>query len=103
MDKVIATKTQENILNALLLDSTCFKALDRWIGEFNIFDTLGISRWEIKHSNILAWLLSPSENHNLGTDFLNGIIEKILSGNPDIEHDALDLLLLNTSFTVSHI
>ena len=57
----------------------------------------GISRWEIKHSNILAWLLSPSENHNLGTDFLNGIIEKILSGNPYIEYDALDLLLLNTS------
>lgn len=36
----------------------------------NIFRILKISRMEIRHSNFLAWLLTPNEGHNLKDIFL---------------------------------
>ena len=32
----------------------------------NIFEVLGITKTEIRHSNFLAWLLDPKEAHGLG-------------------------------------
>lgn len=36
----------------------------------NIFHALKIIQQEIRHSNFLAWLLNPKENHGLGNSFL---------------------------------
>ena len=38
--------------------------------EFDALDFLGISELEEFHSNFLAWLLNPRENHGLGDYFL---------------------------------
>ena len=38
--------------------------------EFNIFKVLKLEDFEIRHSNFLAWLLDPSENHELKDEFL---------------------------------
>lgn len=42
------------------------ESLERIAYGFNIFTTLDIINTEIRHSNVLAWLLDPSENHGLG-------------------------------------
>ena len=34
--------------------------------EFNAFDVLRYSDYEIRHSNVLAWLLQPDGTHRLG-------------------------------------
>lgn len=41
---------------------------------FNIFDVLKIARTEIRHSNMLAWLLDPNEDHGLGSRVLNELV-----------------------------
>lgn len=46
--------------------------------KFNIFDVLGVSRMEIRHSNILAWLLDPNESHEEGGWLLKEMV-KLLS------------------------
>jgi hypothetical protein len=51
-------------------DTELFEELAKWTGEINIFDILKVSRMEIKHSNVLGWLLDPNENHGLGESFL---------------------------------
>ena len=44
--------------------------LENLLEEFNIFETLKITRAEIRHSNVIAWLLNPTENHGLSNYFL---------------------------------
>ena len=41
---------------------------------FTIFEVLKMSRMEIRHSNMLAWLLDPNESHGFNSKFLEGIL-----------------------------
>ena len=43
-------------------------------GEFNAFDVLRYSDYEIRHSNMLAWLLQPDGSHRLGGQFLKWFV-----------------------------
>ncbi len=52
--------------------------LEEEIGRFNIFDALRIARSEIKHSNYLAWILTPGESHGQGDLFLKALLMGIL-------------------------
>ena len=38
--------------------------------KFNAFDVLRYSEYEIRHSNVMAWLLDPGETHGIGRRFL---------------------------------
>lgn len=55
--------SDEEALQDFLLDIDCLDELLPWTKRFNLFDVLKISRTEIRHSNILSWLLNPNENH----------------------------------------
>lgn len=66
-------------LKDFLLDIDCLDSLDEWISNFNLFDILKISRTEIRHSNVLAWLLDPNGNHGFGDRIIKGIIQFIVS------------------------
>ena len=48
--------------------------LGRQLSEFNLFHLLGIGGEEEKHSRVLAWLLNPRGNHQLGDAFLKGFL-----------------------------
>ena len=62
--------SNEEALQDFLLDIECLNELQPWTGHFNLFDVLKISRTEIRHSNMLGWLLNPNENHGMGDAFL---------------------------------
>ena len=67
-------QTEEFALLELMQDIHCFDPLRPWTDKINIFHVLRIARAEIRHSNMLAWLLDPNENHGLGPDFLHAFI-----------------------------
>lgn len=48
--------------------------LGRQLAEFNLFRLLDIVGDEEKHSRVLAWLLNPRGNHQLGDAFLKGFL-----------------------------
>ena len=86
----------EKVLKDFLLDIDCLNKLNPWTNKFNLFDVLKISRTEIRHSNLLGWLLDPNENHNLKDYFIRGLIEKTIKnidGNSDI--NIFNILLMN--------
>ncbi|MGF7012306.1 hypothetical protein M2145_001014 [Lachnospiraceae bacterium PF1-21] len=58
------------------------------VNRFNPIKVLKMQDYEIRHSNILAWLLNPLENHNLDDKILKRFLSKILL-NPDND-DLLD-------------
>lgn len=88
-------KKDEDALREFLADIECLDALSPWTERFNIFDILKISRTEIRHSNMLSWLLDTNENHGLGDKFLKNMFLKILKENEDKEYDSFKLLLMD--------
>lgn len=48
--------------------------LEEAIGRFNVFDALRIARKEIRHSEFLAWILTPGESHDWDDLFLKSLL-----------------------------
>jgi hypothetical protein len=64
--------------------------LESIIGEFNPLKILGVSNFEIRHSNVLAWLFNPKGHHGLGDSLFKSVLLEILKDNrgdelPNIE------------------
>lgn len=87
------TKAEEQVLKDFLLDINCLKRLDKWSDQFNIFDVLKITNMEIRHSNILAWLFDPNENHGLGDEFIKSFITKVTEKTEESKYSPFKLLL----------
>ena len=81
-------------LKEFLLDIECLDPLSEWTSKFNLFDILKITRTEIRHSNMLAWLLSPNENHGMSDSIIRGFIQYVITTFPD-DKDVFDTLLMD--------
>ena len=74
-------------------EADCLESLSRWTNEFNMFDVLKISRTEIRHSNMLGWLLDPNESHALGDAFIKEFVRKLSEKIEDDKTDCISLML----------
>ena len=90
MDKAISN---EEALQNFLLDIDCLDELLPWSEKFNIFDVLKVSRTEIRHSNMLGWLLDPNENHGIGDLFLRLVLQQLVRNDNNGRYDVFQLLL----------
>ncbi len=61
-----------------LFDDPDFNSVHRRMAPFNVFEAVGAVRAELRHSNFLAYLLSPSRPHGLGAKPLIALIRSIL-------------------------
>ena len=93
-EEVDSEKDDISALKEFLLDIDCLNPLSEWTRKFNLFDVLKISRVEIRHSNMLAWLLNPNENHGLGDSVIRGFIQFIVTSFSD-DDDVFDYLLMD--------
>ena len=92
---------EERALQEFLMDIECLDELLPWTEKFNLFDILKISRAELRHSNMLGWMLDPNENHGFGDAFLKSIIQRLAEKDAEGRYDLFKLLLLDMhSFTV---
>lgn len=87
-------KDDATALKDFLLDIQCLDPLSEWTNTFNLFDILKLTRVEIRHSNMLAWLLNPNENHGFGDGVLRGFIQYIVSSF-SYNDDIFDMLLMD--------
>ena len=90
---------EEKVLTEFLLNIDCLNELKPYIKQVNIFDILKTSYHEIRHSNILAWLLNPQENHNLGDLFISNFIREVIKGYKD-KYDISDWAFIDYSRVV---
>ena len=87
-------KDDTTALKDFLLDIECLDPLDEWTSKFNLFDILKITRMEIRHSNMLSWLLNPNENHGMGDSVLRGFIQYVVTSFSDTS-DIFNTLLMD--------
>ncbi|TCI77905.1 hypothetical protein EVJ20_08075 [Exiguobacterium sp. SH0S1] len=84
-----------------LENSTDFNRLHQQFHQFNPLKVLRVDQYEIRHSNVLAWLFDPNENHRLGSFFLRKVLMNLVT-KPDNEDkiDGFDYLsFLHTSLS----
>ncbi|MCC7362075.1 MAG: PD-(D/E)XK nuclease family protein [Anaerolineales bacterium] len=63
-------------LEALIIDNPELERLEALLGQFNLFEAIGAVRQELRHSDFLAFLLDPAQNHGLGDAFLRQFLLK---------------------------
>lgn len=86
------------------------RAIEKRTEAFNLFVALGVAEAEIRHSRLLAWLLSPTGSHGFGTKYLQSFLELVCAEDGDeladygldlrgfdvqCEDDHIDLLLVH--------
>ena len=86
----------------LVMDCPELTILEALLSRFNIFQVLRAAHHEIRHSNMLAWLLTPDESHGLGDRFFRRWLMQVVHKAEDetkrrlklpspIDIDALDI------------
>lgn len=85
-------KATQDDFNTFLKDIDALEELNHIETESNFFDILDITRTEIRHSNVLAWLLDPNKSKDVGKFFLRKLLLLIMERGKE-NFKALDLIL----------
>lgn len=84
-------------LEKFMKDIDQLKKIEENVSTFNVFDILGAVNNELRHSNMLRWLMTPSETHGLDDLLMKKLIKKAIEveGNKkeDRDFDVLNTLL----------
>ncbi|MFC2042958.1 PD-(D/E)XK nuclease family protein [Chloroflexota bacterium] len=66
------------LLESLVVNNPELERLEALLEQFNIFEAIGAVRQELRHSDFLAFLLNPNQNHSLSDTFVKGLLQKAL-------------------------
>lgn len=77
-----------------LFDDSDFYHIHSRMSLFNIFEAVGAPRSELRHSNFLAYLLSPNRPHGLRSRPLSAMLRDIVSKIPTSERPITTLELI---------
>lgn len=75
---------ERELLERFVVDNEDLEKLESELAKFNIFEAVGIVRQELRHSNFLAFLLNPSQNHRLDDIFLKKFLKQVLLEADDV-------------------
>ncbi|HRH41027.1 MAG TPA: PD-(D/E)XK nuclease family protein [Pyrinomonadaceae bacterium] len=78
-------ESDRTALEAFVLDNPELDKLESLLGQFNVFEALGAVRHELRHSDFLAFLLDPLQNHGLGDEFARLLLQNVLMSARDRE------------------
>lgn len=94
----MADSDMRELMN-FILDINCLSKINEYSSKINIFRILKLEEMEIRHSNILAWLLDSNETHGLGSSFATKFLSCIIRDHEDeiSNFDTCKLLLKSTS------
>jgi len=68
--------SQTRALEVFAADADLLR-LESFLKRFNLFETVGVVRHELRHSDFLAFLLDPGQSHGLGTAFLVELLQAV--------------------------
>ena len=85
----MSSKDKKRIIEQFLLNREVLSKLNPFLNEVNIFKILKSKEYELRHSNILAWLLDPKGSHGLGDVFTKLFISHVIKNNRQLDYDAL--------------
>ena len=96
-DTQSSSLSKQALLTNLVINNPELNALESTLSEFNLFEAIGVIKQELKHSNLLAFLLSPCEKHGLGDRFLKKLLGTAFIQGESSPLSALDIDLADLS------
>ena len=89
---------------AALVDDPGFQEIDHHLRKFNLFEAIGAVRRELRHSDFLAFVLSPARPHGLGSELLLRVLRAISAKLPAERREtlSLELIVADLNRTVIH-
>jgi hypothetical protein len=87
------TDLDTKALETFVVDNPDLERLESLLGQFNLFEALGAVHVEVRHSDFLSFLLTPSESHSLGDTFVKRLLQKAIgaSGGQSLPLTLIDL------------
>ncbi len=84
-------------LHKFIANNYDLEKLEGILNEFNPLNILKVDHYEIRHSNILAWLLNPKENHSIADAFIKKFLAEVIINNDNLETnlDTFDVQEMN--------
>ena len=92
---ISAAAADVTALKAFIDDNEDLERLETLLDQFNLFESLGLVRQEIRHSAFLRWLLDPRETHGLGDYWLRQFLRQVIKDREEISDDFLMLFDLD--------
>ena len=83
--EISSYESDRKALEDLVVDNPALERLEALLDQFNIFEAIGAVWQELRHSDFLAFLLDPQQNHGLGDAFLKRLLQKVLVSARDVE------------------
>ncbi len=75
-----ATRTTDHAaIQALVVENADLERLELLLDEFNMFEAIGAVWQDSRHSDLLAFLLNPQQNHGLGDSFARKLLQRALA------------------------
>lgn len=71
-----------SVLESFVIDNAELEVLESVLAPFNVFEAIGVTTQELRHSTFLAYLLDPSRNHGLGDGFARSFLVAALRAVP---------------------
>ena len=68
-----------SLIQDLIINNPDLEKLEGLLNRFNVFEALGAVRQEVRHSDFLAFLLNPRQNHGLGDLFIKRLLQEAIS------------------------
>jgi hypothetical protein len=87
---------QLKLLTDFVVRCSDLRELEKVLGKFNLFRVLRFEHGEIRHSNVLAWLLDPSESHGLRDLFLRRWLMRVVAEGEAAEGELFDPLTFDS-------
>lgn len=92
MDK----KNSKELLENFIVDNQQLEELERKISNFNIFEAIGAVRYELRHSDFLAFIMDPANNHGLADTVTKKILKDVVyNGDHSSGISAVDIDIIN--------
>ena len=76
-----------NSLSNLVVNCPELAEVESLLGKFNLFRVLNFEEGEIRHSNVLSWLLDPKESHGMGDLFIRRFLMLVLNDSESGQRD----------------
>jgi len=73
-------RTPQQLLEDFVIGNADLERLELLLRKFNLFDALKLVWHEVRHSDFLAYLLNPQQNHGLADRFLKAFLQAVLRG-----------------------
>lgn len=79
LEKISTEEDLRKSLETFVVDNTDLERLESLVNQFNIFEAVGAVRQELRHSDFLAYLLTPQQNHGLRDILVRKLLQRVVS------------------------